>query len=428
MAGFMAGFGTTMSNLIEEDRKYYRESAAKRRDYLQTYGTKAVVDREEKANAALGTVNSLITSGIPEEDVRYVLDTSGVQGIAQLQATIKSRTDLSAEERQSLVKKAKDYVADNPDEDINTVIKRAYGLYKSTDKPVERERNLMSSILGLDARMMEDEVLDDMYVNGMTGRDIYRIMGSSGPKAGDPLSLNLPAKAPSAQILAAGAKTLLGKFESSIDGRINAAKRANDPALVAKLEDLKARGVDGIADYATSYDPALFDFAANLENEYPGVVTRNSINLGGFTSAFGSYVGDAKDDAKLEAAAGREADGTTPPVVSTITTTASPTAKAHTFETPAEFNAAVTEGKVVPGDKVIIAGAAAQTYMPPKEGVQSGTREIAKDPAGISVQEATPLGGRGSETAVPQDMNVHENKPLGGRDYAAMLDASPKPS
>ena len=52
MAGFMAGFGTKLSELIEEDRKYYRDAAAKRRDYIQTYGTRAVTDRENKANAA----------------------------------------------------------------------------------------------------------------------------------------------------------------------------------------------------------------------------------------------------------------------------------------------------------------------------------------------------------------------------------------
>ena len=49
MAGFMAGFGTTLSQLIEEDRKYYRDAAAKRRDYIQTYGTRAVTEREDKA-------------------------------------------------------------------------------------------------------------------------------------------------------------------------------------------------------------------------------------------------------------------------------------------------------------------------------------------------------------------------------------------
>ena len=45
MACFMAGCGTTLDQLIEEDRKYYRDAAAKRRDYIQTYGTRAVMER-----------------------------------------------------------------------------------------------------------------------------------------------------------------------------------------------------------------------------------------------------------------------------------------------------------------------------------------------------------------------------------------------
>ena len=73
MAGFMSGFGTTLAQLIEEDRKYYRDAAAKRRDYIQTYGTRAVTDRENKANAAKGVYNYLISNDIAEEDARYVL-------------------------------------------------------------------------------------------------------------------------------------------------------------------------------------------------------------------------------------------------------------------------------------------------------------------------------------------------------------------
>jgi hypothetical protein len=57
-AGFMAGFGSTMSKLIEDDREYYRELATKKRDYLQTYGTRAVLERDEKANGAVSLFNT----------------------------------------------------------------------------------------------------------------------------------------------------------------------------------------------------------------------------------------------------------------------------------------------------------------------------------------------------------------------------------
>ena len=234
-AGFMAGFGTKFSELIEEDRKYYRDRAAKRQEYLQTYGTRAVADREGKANAALGVANYLITNGISKDDVRYVVDTSGVQGLAQLKATIDSRTDLTADEKSSLVKKAKDYVAENPDEDLNTVVKRAYGLYKSSDNPVKRERSLFGSILGLDSRMMEDEVMDDLYINGYTGRDVYRIMGSAGPTPGSPLDLDLPLKPLSSQVQRNIALMITDKFESSVDAQL--AKKDTEWQQQMQIED-----------------------------------------------------------------------------------------------------------------------------------------------------------------------------------------------
>ena len=318
MAGFMAGFGQTLSNLIEEDRKYYRDAAAKRRDYIQTYGTRAVVERENQANAAMGTMNYLISNGIPKEDVRYVLDTSGVQGIAQLKATLDSRDDLTKEEKTQLVKKAKDYVIKNPDEDLNTIVKRAYGLYKSESNPVKRERSMFASMLGLDSKMMEDDVLDDMYINGMTGRDIYRIMGSAGPQAGAPLDLNVPTKAPSPTILNNTAKFLESQFDTSISSRIEALKRSqlvkdkdgNSVAApdfdkiqseITKLENLKAKGLLGLGQYATEYDPSLFNFARAQEDALPGAITRNSY-LFEFLPAYKTFFEEAVDDAKIDAA------------------------------------------------------------------------------------------------------------------------------
>ena len=345
----MAGFGTTMSKLIEDDREYYRELATKKRDYLQTYGTKAVLDRDEKANGAVSLYNNLVTAGIPEDSLRYVLDTTGVAGLTELRSTLNSRTDLTKAEIEGLVKKSKDYVAENPDEDISTVIKKAYGLYKSSDKPVERERNLFAAVLGLDARMAEDDVLNDLYVDGFTGTDIYRIMGSSGPKPGEALSLNLPTKPPSPQLLASAAQTLQGQFDASIDAKIKAATRNNNVALVETLEGLKGRGVDAIYEYATAEgygDPSLLDFANRMEAEKPGLVSRNTINLGNFTSQFNSWMGDQEDDNKLDSAPN---GGGTPPG----STPKDETPKAYT---PTELRAALGSGELTANTKVVVNG------------------------------------------------------------------------
>jgi len=361
-AGFMSGFGTTMSKLIEEDREYYRELATKKRDYLQTYGTKAVLDRDEKANGALSVFNTLVTAGIPEEDLRYVLNTTGVPGLSQLSNTLKSRSDLTKSEIAGLVKKSKDYVAENPDEDISDILRRAYGLYKSTDEPVEQETNMFAAVLGLDSRMMEREALNDVYVDGFKGTDLYAIMARGGPKSGEALSLNLPTKPPSTQILSASFTSLTNKFETSIDGQIKAATRANNPALVDKLEKIKARGVEGIYEYATLPevgDSTLLDFAKRIELETPGAVSRNSIYLGGFTSQFNSWYGDQQDDTKLNGS------GQQPPVGTGDTTVGTSTTTPVAFETASEFDAAVEAGEIEPGVQVKIGNNTPQTFSPP---------------------------------------------------------------
>lgn len=377
MAGFMAGFGTTLSNSIEEDRKHYREAAAKRRDYIQTYGTRAVLQREDQANQVMGTINALKTAGIEEDDLRYVLDTGGVQGILQLSKTVAERDDLTAEERRKIVKKAKDYTAENPDEDINSLVKRAYGLYKSTDNPVKRERNLFSAMLGLDSRMMEDEVLDDMYVNGMSGRDIYRIMGSAGPKPGEAISLNLPAKPPSPTVLANTTKFLESQFNSSVDSQIKSIRtqmtKANPQSTAyatldkkrQRFEDYKAKGLLALGEYATIYDNALFDFARAQEEAVPGSISRNSY-LYEFIPAFNTYFGEAADDAAVEESLSSTPKGGVSDVKPAGTDVEG---GAVEFKTKEEFNKAAAAGEVTPGARVSIAGAEPLPFNPPKRAV-----------------------------------------------------------
>lgn len=373
MAGFMAGFGTTLSNLIEEDRKYYRDSAAKRRDYIQTYGTRAVVERENQANAAMGTANYLISNGIPQEDVRYVLDTSGVQGIAQLKATLDSRDDLTKDEKAQLVKKAKDYVAKNPEEDLNTVVKRAYGLYQSESNPVKRERSMFSAMMGLDSRMMEDDVLDDMYINGMSGRDIYRIMGSAGPAAGAPIDLNLPVKAPSSQRLGLAANTLKDKFDYAIETKLNQAIANGDVKTREELEKIKERGIDGMADLAKKYpDLGLFEAAHSIELEQAGLITRNTVGLGGFVAEYKTWLGDKQDDETMTKAADDKKKDTTP----TITTPTTTTTETYKFKTKEEFNTAASKGAIPPNAQVEIGDMPAQTFTAPKDYVYTPAKDI----------------------------------------------------
>lgn len=374
-AGFMAGFGTNFAKLMEEDRQYFREQAAKKKDYIQTYGTRAVTDREDKANSVMAVVNNLQTRGFKPSTVRYVLDNNGITGLMELQDTASRRTDITKDEIDSIVTKAADYVSKNPDEDMQTVIRRAFGLYKSEANPVKRDRNAFSAILGFDNAMLEDEVLDDMYINGYTGRDIYRISGSAGPRAGAALQLDLPTEplSPTAQKLYAD--VMLDQMESGIDARIvklktDYNKEGSDKMSLQNqidaLETLKGRGYDGIATYA-KLDPSIFEYARALNEDTPGSIVNNGF-LYGFESAFNDYFEEKKPEVKTKTAQGLTDDYLglpSVPVGDGLSTKPEP--KVMTFKTAEEFNKAVEAGEVASGQQVQIGSGSVSIFTPPKE-------------------------------------------------------------
>ena len=316
MAGFMAGFGTTLANSIEEDRKYYREAAAKRRDYLQTYGTKAVVDREDKANAALGVANQLMSKGFSKDYVTNLASTNGVLGMADFAEKVLSRDDLTEDDIKDIESTAKDFIKDNPDQDLGTVINRAFGLYKSESDPVKRKTSLFGAMLGLDSRTMEDDVLNDMYVNGYTGSDIYRIMGSSGPKAGSPVKVKLPPKPLSFQAQGVFAKQIEDQFKASIAREIDELEttlnvkgidstvKQNTQAIRDNLVGLqnlsKSDPATAISTYLNRTSEASISYLSylqGLEQMQAGAVSKNSLLGPSFTSTYNTRIGDLQDDA-----------------------------------------------------------------------------------------------------------------------------------
>jgi len=372
-AGFMAGFGTNFAKLMEEDRQYFREQAAKTKDYIQTYGTRAVTDREDKANSVMAVVNNLQTRGFKPSTVRYVLDNNGITGLMELQDTASKRTDITKDEIDSIVTKAADYVSKNPDEDMQTVIRRAFGLYKSEANPVKRDRNAFSAILGFDNAMLEDEVLDDMYINGYTGRDIYRIMGSAGPRAGAALQLDLPTEplSPTAQKLYAD--VMLDQMESGIDARIallksDWTKEGSDKEALEEqidaLETLKGRGYDGIATYA-KLDPSIFEYAKALNEDTPGSIVNNGF-LYGFESAFNDYFEEKKPEVKTKAAQGLTDDDLGLPTEPTVIT----------FNSQEEAIAAAEKGEINKDQLVKIGKDGPAFKLKPKVKVAEGELKV----------------------------------------------------
>jgi hypothetical protein len=340
----------------------------------------------------------------------------------ELQDTASKRTDITNDEIDSIVTKAADYVSKNPDEDMNSVIKRAFGLYKSEANPVKRDRNAFSAILGFDNAMLEDEVLDDMYINGYTGRDIYRIMGSAGPRAGAALQLDLPTEplSPTAQKLYAD--VMLDQMESGIDARImklktDYNKEGSDKMSLQKqidaLETLKGRGYDGIATYA-KLDPSIFEYARALNEDTPGSIVNNGF-LYGFESAFNDYFEEKKPEVKTRSTQGLTDDDLglpTVPVGDGLSTKPEP--KVMTFKTAEEFNKAVEAGEVASGQQVKIGSGSVSTFTPPKEepkmtdlGDMSGAPGFRKrDDVSVAMTQEVQQAATSLKESLPEDLQA----------------------
>ena len=194
--------------------------------------------------------------------------------------------------------------------------------------------------------------------------DLEAIMARGGPKAGEALSLNLPAQPPSSSDIKIGYESLQDRFEQTIDAKIEALTRSqskNDPpekarSIVAQIErytDLKGRGVLGYAELGKE-DPSFMQHAKKLEETRPGIVTLNPMLIE-FGSAYTSYWGDIEDDAKLDSAPN---GGGTPSSQGTPT-------GVITFETASEFESAVEAGQIKPNAKVKVANNPTQVFTPP---------------------------------------------------------------
>ena len=377
MAGFMSGFGTTLAGLIEEDRKYYRDAAAKRRDYIQTYGTRAVTEREDKANAALGVANTLMNRGFSKEYVTSIAANNGVRSMVDFADQISKRTDLTEKDIKEIEASAKDFVKDNPDEDLTTVVKRAYGLYKSTKDPVARKRNIFGAMLGLDASMMEDDVLNDMYIDGYTGSDIYRIMGSAGPGAGKPMGVKLPPKPYTFRqnndfLTVSMVPNLENFLEQDLnyygqlvgDDATSAKAKNQGQAIITQLEGVQTlikgkKYSEAMQTYLelenAKYGSSFLGSLQQLDDRMPGAVTRNPLLTEGFLATYKKEIGDIQDDAAT--AETTETSVTTPKAPEVTTDIKQPPKKTtHKVTSEAEALELLQSGEVKVGDDIDING------------------------------------------------------------------------
>jgi hypothetical protein len=188
---FATGFFSTAADRITARKEYIRDKRAKDRDYLMTYGTQAVKKTEEEANKAITIGKLLEGRGMTKDNINFVVDTSGPQGLAILYNEIKDfkPNELSTKQLNEYVTMAEDYRPSGTTYD--DMIRKSFGLYKNgvTDNPEKNEERGIWSFLGLDANAA-DSSMTDSYIGGYSGYDLKRIMSTSAPSLKGPLPVD----------------------------------------------------------------------------------------------------------------------------------------------------------------------------------------------------------------------------------------------
>ena len=188
---FATGFFNSSKNFLDTQAAYITNKRAKDRDFLMTYGVQAVTGAKTKVNNIVNIGMELENMGLKAENINYIVETSGPAGLESLYSRVKGMTpsQLSASEFNKMVEKADDYKSSGQTYQQN--IERTFGLYKNaaTDDPAENEKASFWSSFGFDPNA-SDRALDEMYIDGYSGRDIKRIMGTAPSGMQAPLSVD----------------------------------------------------------------------------------------------------------------------------------------------------------------------------------------------------------------------------------------------
>ena len=188
---FATGFFNSSKNFLDTQAAYITNKRAKDRDFLMTYGVQAVTGAKTKVNNIINIGMELEGMGLKPENINYLVETSGPAGLESLYSRVKGMTpsQLSASEFNKMVEKADDYKSSGQTYQQN--IERTFGLYKNaaTDDPAENEKASFWSSFGFDPNA-SDRALDEMYIDGYSGRDIKRIMGTAPSGMQAPLSVD----------------------------------------------------------------------------------------------------------------------------------------------------------------------------------------------------------------------------------------------
>ena len=271
---FATGFFNASSDILDENQRYIKEKRAKDRDFLMTYGVQAVTKAQEKVNNAVTVAMQLESYGVDKEDISYIVDTSGPLGLKAVYDEVKPIYDegrLTSDTLSSMIKRTQEYKPSNMT--YEDMIKKTFGLYKAnaTDDPAENEKIGFWSALGFDSRAA-DSALNEQYIDGFTGRDIKRIMGTASPglKAPVPVDFSLLPKIHSDTTLRSYADKTLTRMEDDAEAFVSAMAPTDAAYAALSVPDktkhdtikaaIKAKRYDLLLKYVPTIQSHLLDF------------------------------------------------------------------------------------------------------------------------------------------------------------------------
>jgi hypothetical protein len=191
---FVTGFFESAGDALDKRKEYIRAKRDKDRDFLMTYGVQAVTKTQSAVNDVVATGMQLESLGMDKEDINYLVETSGPNALATVYNAVKDipADRLNTKLFNSIVKRSKDYTPSGTS--YEDMVAKAFGLYKknATDDPAENERVGFWSSMLFDPNAA-DSALDETYIDGYSGRDIKRIMGTAKPGMKGPLDIDYTA-------------------------------------------------------------------------------------------------------------------------------------------------------------------------------------------------------------------------------------------
>ena len=217
-AGFWAGFGEEFSDTVQANRKRIEKTAEDRKQYLNTYGARAISDARKDVSQLKGYISYLSSRGISSKAIQGVFERQGVTGLKTFYSRIEDRDDLTSEDLQETIRIAENY-ASNTSMDPVQVLTEAVGLVPSGQKGEQREGGIIRSILGLSTQSLSN-VMNEPMIGGLTGRDVYAAIGKSGAGyegTGQAVNYNLPVKALDYTQVKDVAKTLYDQADRRIE-------------------------------------------------------------------------------------------------------------------------------------------------------------------------------------------------------------------